>query len=99
MSLFDSSDSFLPGKAIDLIDEAGSIVKLARIQGSNKKVMVTEEDVRQVVSLSTTKIVSDNMNKCTVRVFTKADPKYSLTIRDGKVILAPSDPEDEYQVC
>ncbi|XP_019429645.1 PREDICTED: uncharacterized protein LOC109337183 isoform X1 [Lupinus angustifolius] len=36
-------------------------------------------------------------NKTTVRVVTKAAPNYSLTIRHGKVILAPSDPRDEYQ--
>lgn len=35
----------------------------------------------------------------TVRVFTKADTNYSLTILDGKVILAPSNPSDPFQVC
>lgn len=35
--------------------------------------------------------------KRTFRVFTKADPNYSLTIRDGRVILAKSDPSDECQ--
>ncbi|KAJ8511553.1 hypothetical protein OPV22_001987 [Ensete ventricosum] len=33
----------------------------------------------------------------TVRVYTKADPNYSLSIRDGDVILAPNDPDDPYQ--
>lgn len=33
----------------------------------------------------------------TVRVFCKANPDYSLAIRDGKVILVRSDPRDEYQ--
>ncbi|XP_020589909.1 uncharacterized protein LOC110031142 [Phalaenopsis equestris] len=33
----------------------------------------------------------------TVRVFTKAEENYSLSIRDGKVILARQDPSDEYQ--
>ncbi|KAI9120976.1 hypothetical protein K1719_008009 [Acacia pycnantha] len=89
-----SSDCFLPGKAIDLIDEAGSRVKL-RYQGSEKKMLVIEEDVRQVVSMII--CASRNMINRTVRVFTKADPNYSVTIRDGKVILAPSDPADEYQ--
>lgn len=37
-------------------------------------------------------------NKRTVRVVTKAAPNYSLTVRYGKVILAPYDPTDEYQV-
>ncbi|XP_052173081.1 ricin B-like lectin EULS3 [Diospyros lotus] len=35
--------------------------------------------------------------KPTVRVFTKARTDYSLTIRDGKVLLAPSDPSDPFQ--
>ncbi|XP_059460277.1 ricin B-like lectin EULS3 [Corylus avellana] len=33
----------------------------------------------------------------TFRVFSKADPTYSVTIRDGRVILARSDPSDELQ--
>ncbi|CAL9207508.1 unnamed protein product [Musa hybrid cultivar] len=33
----------------------------------------------------------------TVRVYTKADPNYSLSIRDGNVIVAPNDPDDPYQ--
>ncbi|KAK7396034.1 hypothetical protein VNO78_16733 [Psophocarpus tetragonolobus] len=33
----------------------------------------------------------------TVRVVTKAAPNFSLTVRRGQVILAPSDPSDEYQ--
>ncbi|XP_057485610.1 ricin B-like lectin EULS3 [Actinidia eriantha] len=33
----------------------------------------------------------------TVRVCTKAKTDYSLTIREGKVILAPSDPSDPFQ--
>ncbi|KAK4272238.1 hypothetical protein QN277_020822 [Acacia crassicarpa] len=91
-----SSDCFLPGKAVDLIDEAGSRVKLVRNEGSEKKMLlVIEEDVRQVVSMII--CASRNMINRTVRIFTKADPNYSLTIRDGKVILAPSDPGDEYQ--
>ncbi|XP_020218465.1 ricin B-like lectin R40G3 [Cajanus cajan] len=35
--------------------------------------------------------------KPTVRVFTKAAPNFSLTIRRGEVILAPSDPTNHYQ--
>ncbi|XP_058202136.1 ricin B-like lectin EULS3 isoform X2 [Rhododendron vialii] len=35
--------------------------------------------------------------KPTVRVFTKAEANYSLTVRDGKVILAPSNPSDPFQ--
>lgn len=37
--------------------------------------------------------------RSTVKVYSKAEPNYYLTIRDGKVILAPSDPSDEAQVC
>lgn len=37
-------------------------------------------------------------NKPTVKVFSKAQPNFSLAIRDGKVILAPSDPSDVFQV-
>ncbi|KAG2332465.1 hypothetical protein Bca52824_003645 [Brassica carinata] len=33
----------------------------------------------------------------TVKVYSKAEPNYYLTIRDGKVILAPADPSDEAQ--
>lgn len=33
----------------------------------------------------------------TVRIYTKAEPNYSLSIRDGEVILAPNDPQDDYQ--
>jgi hypothetical protein len=40
---------------------------------------------------------SDLSNKRTFRVFSKADPNYSLTIRDGHVILAASDPSDDFQ--
>ncbi|KMZ71010.1 hypothetical protein ZOSMA_18G01080 [Zostera marina] len=32
-----------------------------------------------------------------VRIFTKADENYSLTIRDGEIVLAPADPDDEFQ--
>ncbi|XP_038990717.1 ricin B-like lectin R40C1 [Hibiscus syriacus] len=34
----------------------------------------------------------------TVKIHSKADPNYNLTIRQGKVVLAPSDPSDEFQV-
>lgn len=37
--------------------------------------------------------------KPTVRFFCKAEPNFSLTIRNGKVVLAPSDPSDQFQVC
>ncbi|KAF8108291.1 hypothetical protein N665_0111s0006 [Sinapis alba] len=33
----------------------------------------------------------------TVKVYSKAEPNYYLTIRDGQVILAPADPSDEAQ--
>ncbi|KAJ1433205.1 Ricin B-like lectin [Sesbania bispinosa] len=36
-------------------------------------------------------------NKPTFKVVTKAAPNYSLTIRHGQVILAPSDPSNQYQ--
>lgn len=36
--------------------------------------------------------------KPTVRFFCKAEPNFSLTIRNGKVVLAPSDPSDQFQV-
>lgn len=35
--------------------------------------------------------------KPSVRMYSKAEPNYSLTIRDGKVILARSDPSDPHQ--
>ncbi|XWS58472.1 hypothetical protein CRYUN_Cryun08bG0036800 [Craigia yunnanensis] len=40
---------------------------------------------------------SDLSKKPTVKVYCKADTNFNLTIRDGKVILAPSDPSDEFQ--
>lgn len=36
-------------------------------------------------------------NTRTVRVFSRAAPNFSLTIRDGNVILAPSNPSDDCQ--
>ncbi|XP_055818691.1 ricin B-like lectin EULS3 isoform X2 [Solanum dulcamara] len=38
------------------------------------------------------------MDKPSFRVYTKADTNYSLTIRDGKVVLASNDPSDPFQV-
>lgn len=32
-----------------------------------------------------------------MQVYSKAEPNFSLTIRDGKVILARSDPSDDFQ--
>lgn len=34
----------------------------------------------------------------TVRVYTRAAEDYSLTVRNGDVLLAPANPRDEYQV-
>ncbi|XVE90087.1 hypothetical protein DITRI_Ditri20bG0048900 [Diplodiscus trichospermus] len=36
-------------------------------------------------------------NKPTVKVHCKSAPNFHLTIRDGKVVLAPSNPSDEFQ--
>ncbi|CAA0840123.1 hydroxyproline-rich glycoprotein family protein [Striga hermonthica] len=36
-------------------------------------------------------------NKPSVRMYCKADTNYALTIRDGKVVLAPADPSDPRQ--
>ncbi|XP_042422007.1 ricin B-like lectin R40G3 isoform X1 [Zingiber officinale] len=33
----------------------------------------------------------------TVKIYTKAEPSFSLSIRNGDVILAPDDPLDDYQ--
>ncbi|KAK6232865.1 hypothetical protein QQP08_018165 [Theobroma cacao] len=41
--------------------------------------------------------LSELSKKPTVKVYCKANPGFHLTIRDGKVILAPSDPSDEFQ--
>ncbi|XP_038979928.1 uncharacterized protein LOC103702207 [Phoenix dactylifera] len=35
--------------------------------------------------------------QATVRIFTKAEENYSLSIRDGQVVLAPANPRDDYQ--
>jgi len=40
---------------------------------------------------------SDLYNKPTYKIFSKAEPNFSLTNRDGHVILTPSDPSDEFQ--
>ncbi|KAI4356945.1 hypothetical protein L6164_000924 [Bauhinia variegata] len=42
-------------------------------------------------------ISSHFFNKPTFKVYCQANPNYSLTIRDGEVILAPSNPSDEFQ--
>ncbi|XP_008441967.1 ricin B-like lectin R40G3 isoform X2 [Cucumis melo] len=36
-------------------------------------------------------------NRPTVKVYAKANPNFSLAIRDGKVVLVPSDPDDPAQ--
>ncbi|KAJ4721210.1 Ricin B, lectin domain containing protein [Melia azedarach] len=41
--------------------------------------------------------VSSLSGRPTVRVFSKAEPNFSLTIRDNKVVLAPSDSSDAFQ--
>ena len=40
---------------------------------------------------------ADVANKPTFRMFTKAEPNYSLTIREGHVVLAISNPSDPHQ--
>ncbi|PIA48723.1 hypothetical protein AQUCO_01400942v1 [Aquilegia coerulea] len=37
------------------------------------------------------------LHKPTVRVYSKADTGYSLSIRDAQVVLAPSNPRDDFQ--
>ncbi|KAI5566862.1 hypothetical protein BDE02_13G049700 [Populus trichocarpa] len=39
----------------------------------------------------------DLYNKPSFKVYSKAQPEFHLTIRGGKVILAPSNPSDEFQ--
>ncbi|KAI3916329.1 hypothetical protein MKW98_004770, partial [Papaver atlanticum] len=39
----------------------------------------------------------DLHNKRTVKIYSKADPDYSLTIRDGEVVLSRSNENDEFQ--
>ncbi len=46
------TDRFLPDKAIDAMDEAGSMVKI-KSSGSKKPAVVTEEDIASVVSKTT----------------------------------------------
>ncbi|KAJ7976346.1 Ricin B, lectin domain containing protein [Quillaja saponaria] len=45
----------------------------------------------------THKVSSELLNRPTVKIFSKAEPNYSLTIWDGKVVLAISNPRDEFQ--
>ncbi|CAN1318033.1 Chaperone protein ClpC, chloroplastic, partial [Linum perenne] len=45
-----SSDRFLPDKAIDLIDEAGSRVRLRHAQAGEEGPIVTEVDIQHIVS-------------------------------------------------
>ncbi|GLT87376.1 hypothetical protein SLE2022_054620 [Rubroshorea leprosula] len=40
---------------------------------------------------------SDLSKKPTMKVYCKAEPNFSLTLRDGKVILARSNPDDAFQ--
>ncbi|TXG66257.1 hypothetical protein EZV62_007532 [Acer yangbiense] len=41
---------------------------------------------------------SNLSNKPTVKVYCKAEPNFSLTIRENKVLLSPSDPSDHFQL-
>ncbi|OMP08984.1 hypothetical protein COLO4_05923 [Corchorus olitorius] len=41
--------------------------------------------------------LSQLTNKPTYKVYCKADPRFHLTIRDDKVILAPTDPPNQFQ--
>jgi hypothetical protein len=41
----------------------------------------------------------DLYNKPSFKVYSKAEPDFHLTIRDGRVILSRSNPSDEFQVC
>lgn len=42
--------------------------------------------------------IASLLRQPSVRVYTKADENYSLSIRDGQVVLVPANPRDEYQV-
>jgi hypothetical protein len=33
----------------------------------------------------------------TVKVYCRANPNYAMSVRNGKVVLAPANPKDEYQ--
>jgi hypothetical protein len=33
----------------------------------------------------------------TVKVYSRANPNYAMAIRNGKVVLAPANPKDDYQ--
>jgi hypothetical protein len=33
----------------------------------------------------------------TVKVYCRANPNYAMTVRNGKVVLAPANPKDQYQ--
>lgn len=33
----------------------------------------------------------------TVKVYCRANPNYAMSVRDGKVVLAPANPRDDYQ--
>ncbi|OMP08987.1 hypothetical protein COLO4_05926 [Corchorus olitorius] len=41
--------------------------------------------------------ISEFTNKTSFKIYCKSDPNLLLTIKDGKVILAPADPSDDYQ--
>ncbi|KAL0438575.1 UNVERIFIED_CONTAM: Ricin B-like lectin EULS3 [Sesamum latifolium] len=41
--------------------------------------------------------VDESANKPSVKMYCKAETNYSLSIRDGKVVLARSDPSDPFQ--
>lgn len=45
-----------------------------------------------------TEVAPPQQQQHTVRIYTKAQEDYSLTIRNGEVVLAPANPRDEYQV-
>ncbi|XP_076936667.1 ricin B-like lectin R40G3 [Bidens hawaiensis] len=53
------------------------------------------EPVHHVNTTHHTPVYTDN--KPTVRFFCKAKPDYSLTIRNGEAVLAPTNPSDHHQ--
>ncbi|XP_074569676.1 ricin B-like lectin R40G2 [Curcuma longa] len=84
-------DAFHGDKDHGGVRDGTSIVLWEWLKGDNQRWKIEP----QSVVLPTN--ISGRPAQQFVRIFTKAGPDYSLSIRDGRVILAPLDPNDDFQ--
>ncbi|PIA26066.1 hypothetical protein AQUCO_10000027v1, partial [Aquilegia coerulea] len=80
------SDRFLPDKAIDLIDEAGSRVHLSRFNASGPIPIVTELDIQQVVTSMTGIPVEKVSRKDSERLLNMEEVLHKLVIGQKEAV-------------